>query len=116
MEPRSETDKATRRLAGHLAAARPQALGALSRYFRDLDEAEEAYQEACLRALKSWPGKGTPRDPVAWLIFVGRNYGLDQRRRRRRLTEFPRQDDLAHKQLSQPSIEDTEMKLVEKLE
>ena len=38
-----------------LTSARPQALGALLRYFRDLDTAEEAFQNACLRALKSWP-------------------------------------------------------------
>ncbi len=37
-----------------LTAARPQAIAALLRYFRDLDTAEEAFQEACLRALKSW--------------------------------------------------------------
>jgi RNA polymerase sigma-70 factor (ECF subfamily) len=36
-----------------LTAARPQALSALLRYFRDLDTAEEAYQNACLRALKT---------------------------------------------------------------
>ncbi len=35
-----------------LTAARPQAVGALLRYFRNLDIAEEAFQEACLRALK----------------------------------------------------------------
>ena len=38
-----------------LTSARPQALGALLRYFRDLDTAEEAFQNACLRALKAWP-------------------------------------------------------------
>ena len=36
-----------------LTAARPQAIGALLRYFRDLDTAEEAFQEACLRALQT---------------------------------------------------------------
>ena len=46
-----------------LTAARPQAVAALLRYFRDLDLAEEAFQDACLRALKSWPDKGPPRDP-----------------------------------------------------
>ncbi len=40
-----------------LTAARPQALGALLRYFRDLDTAEEAYQNACLRALEELAGK-----------------------------------------------------------
>lgn len=72
-----------------LIAARPQALAALLRYFRDLDTAEEAFQEACLRALKSWPQNGPPRDPAAWLIFVGRNSGLDGLRRSSRLTDLP---------------------------
>ncbi|HEX5078582.1 MAG TPA: RNA polymerase sigma factor [Geminicoccaceae bacterium] len=64
-----------------LTSARPQALGALLRYFRSLDRAEEAFQEACLRALRNWPLNGPPRDPAAWLIFVGRNAALDQVRR-----------------------------------
>jgi RNA polymerase sigma-70 factor (ECF subfamily) len=72
-----------------LTAARPQVLGALLRYFRVLDAAEDAYQEACLRALKSWPVKGPPRDPAAWLIFVGRNFALDEVRRQARQTELP---------------------------
>jgi RNA polymerase sigma-70 factor (ECF subfamily) len=72
-----------------LTSARPQAIGALLRYFRDLDTAEEAYQEACLRALKTWPQKGPPRDPAAWLIMVGRNAALDGVRRTSRLTELP---------------------------
>ena len=65
-----------------LSAARPQTLGALLRYFRDLDRAEEAFQEACLRALRHWPVNGPPRDPAAWLILVGRNAALDEVRRR----------------------------------
>ena len=65
-----------------LTAARPQAVGALLRYFRDLDTAEEAFQDACLRALKTWPVNGPPRDPAAWLILVGRNVALDDVRRR----------------------------------
>ncbi|HLZ64883.1 MAG TPA: RNA polymerase sigma factor [Aliidongia sp.] len=72
-----------------LTAARPQALGALLRYFRDLDSAEEAFQDACLRALRTWPDKGPPRDPAAWLIMVGRNAGIDQTRRRARQTPLP---------------------------
>ena len=64
-----------------LTSARPQAVGALLRYFRDLDTAEEAFQNACLRALKSWPQNGPPRDPAAWLIMVGRNVAIDDVRR-----------------------------------
>ena len=65
-----------------LTSARPQAVGALLRYFRDLDTAEEAFQNACLRALKSWPKNGPPRDPAAWLIMVGRNAAIDDIRRK----------------------------------
>src|SRR5690606_1341273 len=72
-----------------LVGARPQVMGALLRYFRDLDRAEEAFQEACLRAMKTWPVKGPPRDPAAWLIFVGRNAELDSVRRDSRNTELP---------------------------
>jgi len=84
-----------------LSSARPQVVGALLRYFRDLDVAEEAFQEACLRALKNWPLNGPPRDPVAWLIFVGRNCALDEARRRRKQTALP-PDDLIS------DLEDTE--------
>lgn len=72
-----------------LTAARPQAVGALLRYFRDLDTAEEAFQEACLRALKAWPQNGPPRDAAAWLIFVGRNAAMDDVRRRAKQVALP---------------------------
>lgn len=72
-----------------LAAVRPQAVGALLRYFRDLDLAEEAFQEAALRALSAWPKNGPPRDSAAWLIMVGRNAGIDQTRVRSRHVALP---------------------------
>lgn len=75
-----------------LAAARPQAVGALLRYFRDLDLAEEAFQEAAMRALSAWPKNGPPRDTAAWLIMVGRNAGIDQTRVRSRHVALPDDD------------------------
>lgn len=75
-----------------LVAARPRAMAALLRYFRDLDLAEEAFQEACLRALSNWPQNGPPRDPTAWLVFVGRNCGIDGIRRRGREQPLPPED------------------------
>lgn len=72
-----------------LLGARPKAVAALLRYFRDLDTAEEAFQEACLRALQTWPNKGPPRDPTAWLVLVGRNAALDSRRRIRTTGPLP---------------------------
>jgi RNA polymerase sigma-70 factor (ECF subfamily) len=75
-----------------LTSARPQALGALLRYFRNLDTAEEAFQNACLRALKSWPQNGPPRDPAAWLIMVGRNVAIDDIRRTSKQEPLPAED------------------------
>ncbi len=94
---------------GVLSAARPQAMGALLRQFRDLDRAEEAFQEACLRALKHWPRNGPPRDPVAWLLFVGRNVGIDLARRAARHTELPEEEQLS-------DLEDAEAAMVERLD
>jgi RNA polymerase sigma-70 factor, ECF subfamily len=78
-----------------LSTARPQAVAALLRYFRDLDMAEEAFQEACLRALRTWPKNGPPRDPAAWLVFVGRNAGIDATRRAKRTTALPDEDRIS---------------------
>jgi len=92
-----------------LTSARPQAVGALLRYFRDLDTAEEAFQEACLRALKTWPDKGPPRDPAAWLIMVGRNAALDGVRKRSRQTELPPEELIS-------DVDDVETPMAERLD
>jgi len=92
-----------------LRGARPQAMGALLRHFRDLDLAEEAFQEACLRALKSWPKNGPPRDTVAWLVLVGRNAALDGVRRRTRERELPGEEALS-------DLSDAEGPLAEQLD
>lgn len=79
-------------ISSAISAARPQAVAALLRYFRDLDTAEEAFQDACLRALKNWPQNGPPRDPAAWLIFVGRNSGIDAVRKRSKQAPMPAEE------------------------
>lgn len=82
-------------IAAALTAARPQAVSALLRYFRNLDTAEEAFQEASLRAIRTWPDKGPPRDTIAWLIFVGRNSGVDALRKTRHNVALPPEDVLS---------------------
>jgi RNA polymerase sigma-70 factor (ECF subfamily) len=89
-----------------LTSARPQAVAALLRYFRDLDTAEEAFQEASLRALKVWPVKGPPRDPAAWLIFVGRNTALDDKRRRSKEQALPSEETLSDDDDAQATLAD----------
>lgn len=92
-----------------LVSARPQAVAALLRYFRDLDLAEEAYQDACLRALKNWPKNGPPRDAAAWLIMVGRNAAIDVTRRRAKQTELPDEDQIS-------DLSDVETEVVQRLD
>ena len=92
-----------------LTSARPQALGALLRYFRDLDLAEEAFQEASLRALRHWPQNGPPREPAAWLIMVGRNVALDQVRRRSKQEALPDEETIS-------DLGDAETELAERLD
>jgi RNA polymerase sigma-70 factor, ECF subfamily len=93
-----------------LTSARPQAVGALLRYFRDLDTAEEAFQNACIRALKSWPQNGPPRDPAAWLIMVGRNAAIDEVRRGRKQQPLPEDDQAIS------DLDDAEEQLAERLD
>jgi RNA polymerase sigma-70 factor (ECF subfamily) len=92
-----------------LTSARPQALGALLRYFRNLDTAEEAFQNACLRALKSWPRNGPPRDAAAWLIMVGRNVAIDELRRGAKQEPLPSDDAIS-------DLDDAEDALAERLD
>ena len=92
-----------------LVAARPTAVAALLRYFRDLDTAEEAFQEASLRALANWPRNGPPRDTAAWLILVGRNAGVDAGRKRSRLEALPDEETLS-------DLDDAEGALAERLD
>jgi RNA polymerase sigma-70 factor (ECF subfamily) len=92
-----------------ISAARPRALAALLRYFRDLDIAEEAVQDACLKALSTWPKNGPPRDPEAWLIMVGRNVAIDATRRRRKQEPLPPEETIS-------DLEDAETALAERLD
>jgi RNA polymerase sigma-70 factor, ECF subfamily len=92
-----------------LVSARPQAVAALLRYFRDLDTAEEAFQEACLKALKNWAVNGPPRDATSWLIMVGRNAALDGVRKRSKQVAMPAEDQVS-------DLEDAETPMAERLD
>lgn len=96
-------------IEGAIGAARPQAMAALLRYFRDMDAAEEAFQDACLRALKAWPKNGPPRDPTAWLIMVGRNAAIDAVRKASRHAVLPPEELLS-------DLEDAEARAAERLD
>ncbi|AKN18195.1 hypothetical protein MHAE_16115 [Mycobacterium haemophilum DSM 44634] len=57
------------------------AVAALARWSGDLTIAEDAVQEACAEALRSWPRDGVPDHPGGWLMTVARNRARDRLRR-----------------------------------
>jgi RNA polymerase sigma-70 factor (ECF subfamily) len=63
-------------------------VGALAARFRDLALAEDAFSEACTRALEVWPAKDVPTDPAAWLYQVAVRAAVDGLRRRRTQERF----------------------------
>src|SRR5579859_775418 len=50
-----------------------------------LDLAEEVVQDALLQALRTWPFRGVPDNPAAWLMQTARNQALDRIRRQANL-------------------------------
>jgi len=60
-----------RRSAGRITATLVRTLGPAH-----LDLAEEAVQEALVRALQRWPFAGVPENPAGWLFTVARNHVL----------------------------------------
>ncbi|OBF04819.1 RNA polymerase subunit sigma-24 [Mycobacterium sp. ACS4054] len=57
------------------------AVAALARWSGDLTIAEDAVQEACAEALRSWGRDGMPANPGGWLVTVARNRARDRLRR-----------------------------------
>jgi RNA polymerase sigma-70 factor (ECF subfamily) len=60
-------------------------LAATVRVTRDLDTAEDAVQDAYVRALRAWERDGLPDRPGAWLTTVARRNALNLMRRRQTL-------------------------------
>jgi RNA polymerase sigma-70 factor, ECF subfamily len=65
-----------RHQAGRMVAHFTRVLGPAN-----LELAEEAVQEAMLRALETWPYSGVPANPPAWLFRVAHNAAIDAVRR-----------------------------------
>lgn len=66
----------------------------------DRSLAEDLVQEAWMRALDSWPRKGAPEEPLAWLQRVARNVLVSHFRRARPQPMDPAQIDLEDERFS----------------
>ncbi len=76
----SDVDALVEHLFRHSAG---QMVSRLARWLGSarLDLAEEAVQDALVRALQAWPFAGVPAEPRAWLFQVARHRALDLIRR-----------------------------------
>lgn len=61
----------------------PRVLARTLALTRNLPEAEDAVQDAIERALRTWPIRGRPESPEAWLVTVSGNAYRDRWRRMR---------------------------------
>jgi RNA polymerase sigma-70 factor, ECF subfamily len=55
-----------------------RAIATLTRLLGDLSAAEDAVQEAFVEALRTWPARGRPARPGAWITTTARNRALDR--------------------------------------
>ncbi len=69
-------------------------LATLIGFSGSFDRAEEAMQEAFSAALTSWPEKGIPQNPSAWITAVAHRKLIDQSRREK--TRQDKQDSLRY--------------------
>ena len=68
-------EQATREHWGYLYAC-------LVKHLNDFDLAEDVLQESILTALESWPSKGIPESPRAWLLQTAKHKAIDRLRRK----------------------------------
>jgi RNA polymerase sigma-70 factor (ECF subfamily) len=64
---------------------RARSIAILGRVLGDLDLAEDAVQDAFVRAAERWPRDGVPANPGAWIVATARNAAIDRIRREQTL-------------------------------
>jgi RNA polymerase sigma-70 factor (ECF subfamily) len=64
---------------------RARSIAILGRVLGDLDLAEDAVQDAFVRAAERWPRDGVPLNPGAWIVATARNRAIDRIRREQTL-------------------------------
>jgi RNA polymerase sigma-70 factor (ECF subfamily) len=76
MDAKAAVESVFREQSGRIIAA-------LIRISRSFDAAEEAMQEAFAAALATWPVKGIPENPAAWITTTAHRKLIDRNRRER---------------------------------
>ena len=77
-EPRAD---AAAQVAAVFRQESGKAVATLVRMLGDIDAAQEAVQDAFVRALEAWPRDGVPPNPAAWIVTAAKNRAIDVVRR-----------------------------------
>jgi RNA polymerase sigma-70 factor, ECF subfamily len=85
-------------------AASGRIIAVLAARYRNVALAEDAFSEACLRALRVWPESGVPDDPAAWLYRAASRVILDALRQ-----QSVRERHAIHEPPPEPSAEELVM-------
>src|SRR5699024_4404381 len=85
----TDPEAAVRILSAVSEEDRGRLLAALAKRFRDFDLAEEALHDAVLLADETWPGRGVPARPQAWLMVPAKNRAIDRLRADEVRTRYP---------------------------
>ena len=93
-----------------------RAVASLVRFFRDIDLAEEAVQDAFEIALKRWATAGLPPSPAGWIITTARNRAIDRLRRENTRDDKHKQSAMLHTTEREPTergpVEDDRLRLI----
>src|SRR5215213_1682293 len=73
-----------------------RAVAVLVRLLGDIDDAEEAVQDAFVTAVRRWPADGVPPSPAGWIVTTARNRAIDRMRRESARIARYRQAELLH--------------------
>jgi len=77
----SRHDDVSARVAEAFRRDSGKAIAVLVLQLGSIDDAEEAVQDAFVRALETWPRDGIPPSPAGWIITTARNRAVDVVRR-----------------------------------
>lgn len=115
------TDDELARIARIFREESGRVVAHLIRRFGDISLAEEAVQDAFVRATERWPIDGVPPNPAGWITTTARNRALDVVRRERQRDERyraatrttpPMHDDPADADLDGDTIPDDRLSLI----
>lgn len=84
----------------------------LAARFRDLDLAEDAFADACLKAAQGWDGGPVPDDPAALLYRMAERAALDRLRKEKRRRALAPVPDAAAQPRDSESIPDERLRLI----